>query len=329
MNLSLAISKVKIRSFMIVSEMKGKYASYSLSYSLYSTIWWIAWYLKLKKITMWAFVKKKEYIYSYIESNFGDIVSKYQEEQLYINSISNYPIWVFWAQGFDNAPELVKTCHKNLLKKQKNVISLDLSNISNYVHIPDYVYDRVNNKSMSLTHLSDLLRVTLLSEYGGLWVDSTCWTSSAIPKYVKDLSFYSAKQYNAPVPLSSNSRWCAWVLGTNRKNHKLFSFTRDILKEYAKKEVYYIDYLFVDYVMSFAADKFDDVSNSIEQCPENSKNRNNLHFLLNSSFNEDTYNELTKDEWIFKLSLKTPWNKISNEKKLSFYGNLINISDEE
>jgi len=99
----------------------------------------------------------------------------------------NPKIWVYWAQGRENVPPLVDTCLNQLyaLHDSSDVVFLDDRNIRNYVDIPDYVYEKVfQNK----THFSDVLRVNLLANYGGIWIDATCYCSSSIiPLYEKTL----------------------------------------------------------------------------------------------------------------------------------------------
>jgi len=88
-------------------------------------------------------------------------------------------IWVYWAQGKDNMPPIVRACLHQLYlyHDARDVIFLEDSNISDYINIPGYIFHKTfSNK----THFSDVLRVALLAEHGGIWIDSTCFCSSSI-----------------------------------------------------------------------------------------------------------------------------------------------------
>ena len=86
-------------------------------------------------------------------------------------------IWQFWGQGWDyeKLPSVVKICHSSIDKYTKGytVIRLDIDNIKEYLDIPEYVLEKLNNKQMGYAHFSDILRLALLSNYGGVWLDAT------------------------------------------------------------------------------------------------------------------------------------------------------------
>ena len=65
-----------------------------------------------------------------------------------------------------------------------------------------------------------------------------------------------------------------------------------------------------------------------DKVPENNTKRNQLHFLLNQPWDADIYAKLCMNNWLFKLSYKTPWMcKISGKE--TFYGKLIATGSEK
>lgn len=138
------------RICMILSEFFYKWRDYSFVYALHSTLCWVGFYGHNDKLNKWADLKMRDYIFRYFEANYNDIILKYKNSPNDSSKIDEYPIWVFWAQGFENAPELVRMCNTNLLRSNKNVKLVTLDNVSEYVDIPQYIYDRVNNKTMTL-----------------------------------------------------------------------------------------------------------------------------------------------------------------------------------
>ena len=82
-------------------------------------------------------------------------------------------VFVHWAQGIEQAPPVVRRCHDELrrLHADHEIVVLHAGNVGRYVELPDHVAARVGE---DWTKLSDVLRVALLSAYGGVWVDATC-----------------------------------------------------------------------------------------------------------------------------------------------------------
>lgn len=197
---------------------------------------------------------------------------------------------------------------------------LTMENLGDYVELPNFVFDKLERGSMTYTHFSDILRMSLLAKYGGMWVDSTCWITKRVPEDVRNMSFWSCKTDNANIPLWSNSKWTSYALSSNRKNILIFSFVRDMLLEHVRKTDCYIDYLYQDYLLFFAYQNF--YNSNILNLKESNLDRGRLWLLMNEKYDEDKYQKVTEDTWIFKLSYKTILKKTVNGDK-TFYGKLI------
>ena len=59
-------------------------------------------------------------------------------------------------------------------------------NLKQYVMMPDFVEEMVKNGKMCRAHYSDILRLALLWNYGGLWLDATCLLTQGIPQIILD-----------------------------------------------------------------------------------------------------------------------------------------------
>ena len=317
------------RGQMIVVEFFMKWKHWNLPYAIYSTVWWIAWYspISMKKIIWWGFRKKTRFLDCYVASNYEDILSKYKKRDVILGSagkaVSEYKIWFFWYQGIDLAPAVVKKCYTELIKfNGDDVVLLSKESIKKYVDIPDYIESKLNAGIISKTHYSDLLRVTLLSQYGGIRVDATSFTTEKVPDFVKDLKLYSIRKGGmSDIPLWANYRWCSYCIGCSSINYLLFEFVRDMWLEYWKKENYLIDYLFTDYLFYWAYNNLSSIHEDIDDIPENNVHHNVLHFLLNKPFKEEKYQEIK--QWFYKLSWKGYYEKYTASGELTFYGKLI------
>ena len=102
-------------------------------------------------------------------------------------------IWFCWLQGLENAPVLVKKCYQSLEENltDKEIIVLTEENYREYVRFPEYIQKKIDSGIITRTHMSDLLRLELLIQYGGTWIDATVFCSGGrIPTYMFDSDLF-------------------------------------------------------------------------------------------------------------------------------------------
>jgi len=122
--------------------------------------------------------------------------------------ISGIPkiIWIFWFQGFDKAPDVVIKCldsWKTHNPKWK-VIQLDETNIEEYININAIIGKNYNY--ITKQALSDVIRINLLSEFGGVWADATCLCCKPIDTWLGSYmgpGFFAFRNPGTDRPISS------------------------------------------------------------------------------------------------------------------------------
>jgi hypothetical protein len=92
------------------------------------------------------------------------------------------PIFSYWADGFDRAPEIVRACETQLGAVHANVYALDAHSVRDLIDIPDAV--AAGTEQTHPAHFSDYIRLALLERYGGIWVDATCWVPAPLTEPV-------------------------------------------------------------------------------------------------------------------------------------------------
>jgi hypothetical protein len=303
--------------------LKSKY--YSFQYAIYYAMCGLGshiWFLRY--LNYWGLKRKTIWMNKYFMDNYSHIINKYFNYEDTEELCNKYNIWVFWAQGEENMPELVKACYQNLCKLNGDDVKLlTMDNLGEYVELPQYIFEKLEKGLISYTHFSDILRLSLLSKYGGMWLDATCWVAKKIPDDVKKMSFWSCKTDNKNIPFWSNSMWTTWALATNKRNMLIFSFVRDMLLEHAKKEDYWIDYLLQDYLLFFASQNFAECRCNIENLCENNLKRRKLWLLMEKKYDKNKYVEITSNTWVFKLSYKTKLSTKTKSGEDTFYGQLV------
>lgn len=123
-------------------------------------------------------------------------------------------IWVCWWQGERNMPEMVKKCFGSIIKHSNGhpVKLITFDNYKDYVSIDERIVEKVKNGKFKLAHLADLVRLKLLEQYGGLWLDSTMLLTANINESFFQ-NFFSVKSRPVDNDSVSEYRWCSFVLG--------------------------------------------------------------------------------------------------------------------
>lgn len=86
-------------------------------------------------------------------------------------------IWQYWGQGYskEDVPEVVQRCFDSVDKFSNGytVIRLCDETLSDYIDLPEDVFNKYRTGVVGATHFTDLIRIALLTAYGGVWLDAT------------------------------------------------------------------------------------------------------------------------------------------------------------
>lgn len=130
-------------------------------------------------------------------------------------------VWVYWAQGFEQAPDVVRMCRATMSRHlTRPVVELDDKNVDELVTFPDDIDALVTNR----TARSDLLRLELLARYGGTWLDSTCYLTNDVGAQVTE----SARPSGFFAPTKEDTTIGTWNM-TSGPGHYLVTMTLEAL----------------------------------------------------------------------------------------------------
>ena len=95
-------------------------------------------------------------------------------------------IFLLWLQGWDNAPWLQRQVRKSweINNPDWNIILLDEYNLRNYINDIDYIYDKCKN--ITYQAKSDIIRLSLLKNIGGVWADATMLCMQPLDNWVNE-----------------------------------------------------------------------------------------------------------------------------------------------
>ena len=210
------------------------------------------------KILIRKIISEHKKISTYLMQNY---VKKYFEHMLpTYNAVqkkklqTDKVIWQFWAQGVDaTTPRVVKTC-LNSVKKYSNgyeVILLTLDTIHEYIDLPEELYKKLQSgKQLKMAHFSDVLRLYLLSAYGGIWIDATILLTAPIDEQLLSKNFFMYQRAEKPQNYKEweklDTTYFSWEPGfcvnllnsfiIAKKHTTIISILRDIVTHYWIKE---------------------------------------------------------------------------------------------
>ena len=92
----------------------------------------------------------------------------------------------------DSLPEIVQICFDSVDRNRGDyrVIRLTDTTVSEYIDLPDFVWRKRENAQFTRTLFSDLLRIALLSVYGGVWLDATILLTGGLPDTYGKYDFF-------------------------------------------------------------------------------------------------------------------------------------------
>lgn len=265
--------------------------------------------------------RKKEYILLFLidDLRLKEVATSTRTGNEDIKEIPKI-IWVFWWDGFNTAPVLVKACVASIQKAAGNdvdVVLLDRNNYSNYVQLPEDIIRKHDRGIIGHAHYSDIVRLSLLAEYGGFWMDATIFCSRPLPKDIWEYRFFTCKQDEEDPLVPSRLKWAGWLLG-GVPGFPLFSFARDALITFWQHCDSAIDYLLMDYVFELAYEQVAEVRQTIDQLPGNNVMRHELMKRINEPYRAEFFETGT---YIYKLSYHygKP-RRFTNDGERTFYG---------
>ena len=137
-------------------------------------------------------------------------------------------IWIYWEQGWENPPVLVQQCLVSWQKYNSKwtIHMLDSTSIPKYLpclklsHIP------------TVQARSDVLRVELLKEYGGVWVDATLFCTRPLDEWLgpyldREVTMFTYR-YKYSFLQSRISPISSWFLAAKKHTYLIEAFAKEV-----------------------------------------------------------------------------------------------------
>lgn len=274
-------------------------------------------------------------IEAYVDKFMEPIVEKYRNypvNEKLEHKEGKVPVWCCWWQGVENMPELVRMCNDRLryfLPEEAELRILTAENYREYVELPSWVIEKFEAGKMSITALSDVLRVALLAEHGGFWIDSTVFISHRFPMEFIQKDYYAQRMFD-PIKCKHEAckgRWCGFLMG-GKPGNAIFCLLRDAFFAWWKEHDSVIDYVILDYFLLAGYKQVPAIREQVDNLPDNNTDVFEMYRLLNNAYTPELYEKLTANTNLHKLTYKFDLIEQTPDGEITLYAYLRQITAE-
>lgn len=277
----------------------------------------------------------KKYIKKYRNLNYeqdGDIkkLLDYKSEEVKIGKT----IWQFWDSGYKNVPEGIKVCIDRVQEIAKNsefdYVLITDENIEKYIYTPEFILKKYRTGKITKPHFSDIVRMSLLSKYGGLWIDTTYYVSQKVNLNIAKCNFFTLhKKWGAFAGNPAMCRWLQNFIGSDVSEYRLFKFClAGFYKYWRNHEEMPKEYLFIDYLILTFYKTNKEFRKNLKSLKSNFKGVASMSLLSNYFHNSVIYSKknekrlLSQADLYHKLDFKYSKQELNNGKE-TFYKKFI------
>lgn len=212
--------------------------------------------------------------------------------------------FTIWFQGEENAPELVKACFRSMRRHlSQEVVVLDENTLFDWITLPDYIVERWKRGEILHTQFSDICRVALLYEHGGLWFDATDFVTRPVPEHIMDEDFFI---YMAGEKIRGSYAFIQSCFIRGRKGNPLLGIWLEADYIYWKEESSKIDYFVHHLLFRLACEVNPTAAALIERMPH--EDQDPTHALWGDhcmdTYSERTFGRLTGEAFFQKTNYK-------------------------
>ncbi len=281
---------------------------------------------KFPKINLYFNKKLQKAIKEFLFERCNLVFNEFNQKNIIIEKVTQCDekkVWIFWWQGEEKAPLLVKNCISSIRNNSGSdkVYVLSEDNYKKFVEIPEYIIQKFRNGKIGTAHFSDILRMMLLCQQGGIWIDATVFCSSKIPDEFFNYSFFTCRNSKKISYNSTMFSWTPFIMGSP-KDSPITELMLNSLLAYWKKEEFAIDYLFLDIILELIYENAPRVKEQMDALICN--NVRVLDMLLemksNMPYSKDRLDTLLKSNTLFfKLSWKPKFKQFSIDGQKTLY----------
>jgi len=234
-------------------------------------------------------------------------------------------IWILWFQGWDNPPWMIQKVKESWIKHNPNYSIRLLSDENLHLYLPN-LFSNFDNKQITLQAKSDIIRLSLLHEYGGIWADATMLCMQSVDNWIDEMTLpsgiwmYTGYHGKGPASWFIVSQKNSYIIDQWKKACDVFWNTNDNTDTY-----FWMDSLFFNLMKTNS--KFDTLWGKVPRILCDDINQAHTFFIdqINAmDYNEDFIQNI-KMSPPFTIKLSRRFDNIENFKRTNIY-KVIEIS---
>ena len=266
-------------------------------------------FYKIKKIRIHLDDMMTSCVLEFFSKEYKSVIDKYldfDDKELPIGNT----IWVFWYTGFEDAPIIVKQCVKSISAMHEiELVLLDKDNFKDFVNISESILSKFNSGKINIQTLSDIIRVNLLKERGGVWLDATIFViNKDFIDDKKDYTFYSVRHKEKEAcEHFSKGRLSTFLIGSGIGGSAV-SFVSDIYDAFLYNHSRVFDYFFTDYILCLAYELIPSIRNQIDSLPLCNEDVFYLWHHYSDKYDINVWNNMVEKNEVQKI----PWKLTEN-----------------
>ncbi len=153
----------------------------------------------------------------YLMNKFQNVKGSLQE----FKENRHNEIWWCWLQGLEHAPDIVLRCYESVKQLGRKINVITSENYREYIELPENIVNKWRAGIISNTHISDIIRLELLTTYGGMWVDATVLFTGTDNLDYLDSDLFVFKNLSSLGTTDSCLSASNWLLSVNKPSHIL------------------------------------------------------------------------------------------------------------
>lgn len=237
--------------------------------------------------------------------------------------LSHFPktIWTLWLQSEQQAPIIVQQCLHSIRQQTfgYQLHILNEHNIYDHITIPEYIIRKYQQQIISRTHFSDIVRLLLLEQYGGVWIDATFYMTAPLPEYITSQPLFVYQNLSSS-PIQMSNCFIAAA-----PHHPIIKTTLLNLLQYWQHEDRLVSYSIFHLFWAMAIRSNPQLNTLYQQVPFVPADiRDVLCHELSKPYSEQRMTQIKQLSPIHKLTYKFDEFGIDIKTKGTFYDVLIN-----
>lgn len=310
---------------MTVSDFRND-SKFSLRLAVYHMLDELCGRFGPKEVGSYFREKKDAWVMNYLDKKLQDVFLEFEKDTEIGCFQENVPIWICWWTGEETAPELVKQCIRSIRanagKHPVNLITEE--NYAQFLTIPEYILEKAKHGKIINAHLADYIRVALIAEHGGLWLDATIFCNGTVPDDCFEIPFFTCKDKTPSGNYLSRMQWTTFLLG-GWKGNVFFRCLKSAFEVYWATEESAVNYLFFDCLIALIRDRVPFCGKLLVEVPANNPCRDDLQAAMNNAVPAEMWGNIVQPNTVFyKLSWRETYRETTQDGKDSIYRYFLN-----